>query len=58
MMLHARRLHAPVLRLRAPAGPGQAPDDAPEILIPFVDAYVDGVDLAGRRIAVDWQADY
>ena len=28
------------------------------ILIPFVDAYVDGVDLPGRRIRVDWGADY
>ncbi len=30
---------------------------APEVLIPFVDAYVDSVDLAARRIAVDWEAD-
>ena len=29
-----------------------------ERMIPFVAAYVDGVDLAGRRISVDWQADY
>ncbi|MFT3776951.1 MAG: ribosome maturation factor RimM [Ottowia sp.] len=29
-----------------------------ERLIPFVDAYVDQVDLAGRRITVDWQPDY
>ncbi len=29
-----------------------------ERMIPFVSAYVDGVDLAGRRITVDWQADY
>jgi 16S rRNA processing protein RimM len=27
-------------------------------LIPFVSAYIDDVDLKGRRIAVDWQADY
>jgi 16S rRNA processing protein RimM len=27
-------------------------------LIPFVPAYVDGVDLATGRIDVDWQADY
>jgi 16S rRNA processing protein RimM len=40
-----------VLRI-APGG------DAEETLIPFVDAYVDGVDLAARRITVDWQADY
>lgn len=31
---------------------------AAERLIPFVDAYVDTVDLAGRRITVDWQPDY
>ena len=29
-----------------------------ERLIPFVSAYVDAVDLAARRITVDWQADY
>jgi 16S rRNA processing protein RimM len=29
-----------------------------ERMIPFVAAYVDGVDLAGKRITVDWQADY
>ncbi len=36
------------------------PEDAAtaETLIPFVDAYVDAVDLPGRRITVDWQADY
>lgn len=32
--------------------------DAPERLIPFVAAYVDAVDLPGRRIAVDWDPDY
>jgi 16S rRNA processing protein RimM len=32
--------------------------DAEERLIPFVDAYVDGVDLPGKRISVDWEADY
>ncbi len=31
---------------------------AEEILIPFVDAYVDAVEQAERRIRVDWQADY
>ena len=31
---------------------------AAELLIPFVDAYVDAVDLPGRRITVDWEADY
>ena len=29
-----------------------------ERMLPFVSAYVDGVDLPARRIAVDWQADY
>jgi 16S rRNA processing protein RimM len=41
-----------VLRVQPPA-----PETA-ELLIPFVAAYVDEVDVAGRRIAVDWQADY
>jgi 16S rRNA processing protein RimM len=27
-------------------------------LIPFVEAYVDAVDMAGGRIDVDWQKDY
>lgn len=31
-----------------------ADNAAAERLIPFVDAYVDSVDLAGRRIVVDW----
>lgn len=29
-----------------------------ERLIPFVDAYVDKVDLAGKTIVADWQPDY
>ena len=29
-----------------------------ERMIPFVAAYVDAVDLPGRRITVDWQPDY
>ena len=29
-----------------------------ERMIPFVSAYVDAVDLAGRRITADWQPDY
>jgi 16S rRNA processing protein RimM len=32
--------------------------DGEEVLIPFVSAYVDDVDLAGRRIMVDWGLDY
>jgi 16S rRNA processing protein RimM len=40
-----------VLRVQ-PDGEGE------ERLIPFVDAYVDDVDLAARRITVDWGLDY
>ena len=29
-----------------------------ERMIPFVAVYVDAVDLPGKRITVDWQADY
>lgn len=29
-----------------------------ERMIPFVAAYVDDVDVPGKRITVDWQADY
>jgi 16S rRNA processing protein RimM len=36
--------------------PGQP--EAQEVLIPFVDAYVDAVDMAARRITVDWHSDY
>ena len=37
----------------------QQVDDKPvERMIPFVAAYVDGVDLTARRITVDWQPDY
>jgi 16S rRNA processing protein RimM len=32
--------------------------DEEDILIPFVDAYVDRVDLAGRVIHVDWRPEY
>jgi 16S rRNA processing protein RimM len=35
-----------------------ADDKAVERLIPFVDAFVDGVDLPAQRITVDWQPDY
>ena len=35
---------------------GEAADE--ERLIPFVAAYVDTVDLAGRRIVVDWALDF
>lgn len=39
----------------APAGSAQAPV---ERLIPFVDAYIDDVDLGQRRITADWGLDY
>ena len=32
--------------------------DGEEVLIPFVSAYVDSVDLPARRIVVDWGLDY
>lgn len=51
-----------VLRVRAPAsGPAAlsaAGDGAVERLIPFVAAYVDSVDVPGRRILVDWGLDF
>jgi 16S rRNA processing protein RimM len=40
----------------APAEPAEPAAD--ERLIPFVDAYVDSVDIPGRRIVVDWGLDY
>ena len=47
-----------VLRLRRPdAVAGARPEEA-ERLIPFVSAFVDQVDLPGRRIQVDWGLDY
>lgn len=36
----------------------QDADKPKERMIPFVSAYVDGVDLPTKRITVDWQADY
>ena len=58
-----------VLRLQRPeavpapgaepgAEPGTAAADDSERLIPFVGAFIDGVDLAARRITVDWGLDY
>jgi 16S rRNA processing protein RimM len=38
--------------------PGTAEAQTAERMIPFVDAYVDAVDLPQRRITVDWQTDY
>jgi 16S rRNA processing protein RimM len=48
-----------VLRVVAdPPGHPAGAAAAPERLIPFVNAYVDEVDLVGRRIRVDWGEDY
>ena len=44
---------AATVAAEAPAEPA-----ADERLIPFVEAYVDSVDIAGRRIVVDWGLDY
>ncbi len=45
-----------VLRLRRPES--EAPAQAAERLIPFVDAYIVSVELDARRIVADWQPDY
>jgi 16S rRNA processing protein RimM len=48
-----------VLRVKPPAARDvPAEPAADERLIPFVEAYVDSVDIAGRRIVVDWGLDY
>lgn len=47
-----------VLRVRPDDLPAGADAEAAERLIPFVSAYVDDVDLAARRITVDWGLDY
>lgn len=52
------RIQAPGMSAAAPVRPGQVVTPAPERLIPFVSAYVDSVDLAARRITVDWGLDY
>ena len=47
-----------VLCVRRPDASPDESDATAERLIPFVAAYVDRVDLAGRRIEVDWGLDY
>lgn len=37
---------------------GDKPAAAAERMIPFVSVYIDKVDIAGKRITVDWQPDY
>lgn len=46
-----------ILRI-APVPDVGANDKAPERLIPFVDQFVKTVDLAGKKITVDWGLDY
>jgi 16S rRNA processing protein RimM len=46
-----------VLRVQPPLASG-VKGAAGETLIPFVNAYVDEVDLPGRVLRVDWQADW
>jgi 16S rRNA processing protein RimM len=43
-----------VLRIQPPG----TSTDADEVLIPFVAAYVDKVDLPGKRVTVDWDFDF
>ena len=47
-----------VLRVRRPEATEATPPAEAERLIPFVAAFVDAVDLPGRRITVDWGLDY
>jgi len=47
-----------VLRVLPDGAPAGAAGEADERLIPFVDAYVDKVELQARLIAVDWDTDY
>jgi len=47
-----------VLRVAPEGMPAGARAEEGERLIPFVAAYVDAVDLAARRITVDWAPDY
>jgi len=49
--------HSVLCVRRADAAPDES-DTSAERLIPFVAAYVDRVDTAGRRIEVDWGLDY
>jgi len=47
-----------VLRLRRPDANADTPQADAERLIPFVAAFIDDVNLAERRITVDWGLDY
>ena len=52
------RLRRPELTVSAGAAAPEVAADESERLIPFVGAFIDGVDLAARRITVDWGLDY
>lgn len=47
-----------VLRIRLPEATEATPPAEAERLIPFVAAFIDDVNLAERRITVDWGLDY
>ncbi|MDO9403853.1 MAG: ribosome maturation factor RimM [Polaromonas sp.] len=47
-----------VLCVEYTATDAEGADTTAERMIPFVAAYVDAVDTAGKRITVDWQPDY
>lgn len=47
-----------VLCVEYPATQEDGTSIAAERMIPFVSAYVDAVDIAGKQITVDWQPDY
>jgi 16S rRNA processing protein RimM len=47
-----------VLRVRPREAPAEATAESVERLIPFVAAYVDKVDVAAKRIDVDWGLDF
>lgn len=50
----------PILRVEAPrqAAPEAEKKTPRELLIPFVDRFVQKVDQAAKKITVDWEADY
>lgn len=48
-----------VLVVTAPSEAGRSEKDPlPELLIPFVDPYIERVDLEARRITVQWEQDW
>ena len=68
-VINREGLHMGVVRDLMPTGPNSvlvmdytdtvdSQEQTIERMIPFVGAYVDDVDLKGRRITVDWQPDY